>query len=118
MSHSFVHRMIKLYLTDGEQDISAIEYKPMRNLSCDITPGCKVLLKGCYLILLLNIGKRSISSLPASHRAERLFEQLKEVHSLKIISISQSKLKINKTLKQSNQIKFSYLQIVTSRGNK
>ncbi|XP_047992874.1 recQ-mediated genome instability protein 1-like [Leguminivora glycinivorella] len=40
------HRMIKLYLTDGVQEISAIEYKPMRNLSCDITPGCKVLVKG------------------------------------------------------------------------
>ncbi|KAJ8712093.1 hypothetical protein PYW07_004935 [Mythimna separata] len=40
------HRMMKLYLTDGVQEISALEYKPMRNLSCDITPGCKVLLKG------------------------------------------------------------------------
>ncbi|XP_063625690.1 recQ-mediated genome instability protein 1-like [Cydia splendana] len=40
------HRMIKLYLTDGVQEISAIEYRPMRNLSCDITPGCKVLIKG------------------------------------------------------------------------
>ncbi|GBP56444.1 RecQ-mediated genome instability protein 1 [Eumeta japonica] len=40
------HRMIKLNLTDGVQDISAIEYKPMRNLTCDITPGCKILLKG------------------------------------------------------------------------
>ncbi|XP_061718990.1 recQ-mediated genome instability protein 1-like [Cydia pomonella] len=40
------HRMIKLYLTDGVQEISAIEYKPMRNLSCDITPGCKALIKG------------------------------------------------------------------------
>ncbi|XP_028167377.1 recQ-mediated genome instability protein 1-like [Ostrinia furnacalis] len=40
------HRMIKLYLTDGVQEISGIEYKPMRNLSCDITPGCKVLIKG------------------------------------------------------------------------
>ncbi|XP_073967026.1 recQ-mediated genome instability protein 1-like [Choristoneura fumiferana] len=39
-------RMIKLYLTDGVQEISAIEYKPMRNLSCDITPGCKALIKG------------------------------------------------------------------------
>lgn len=38
--------MIKLYLTDGVQEISGIEYKPMRNLSCDITPGCKVLIKG------------------------------------------------------------------------
>ncbi|XP_053611220.1 recQ-mediated genome instability protein 1-like [Plodia interpunctella] len=40
------HRMIKLYLTDGAQEVSAIEYKPMRNLSCDITPGCKMYLKG------------------------------------------------------------------------
>ncbi|XP_026321501.1 recQ-mediated genome instability protein 1-like [Hyposmocoma kahamanoa] len=40
------HRMIKLYLTDGVQTLSAIEYKPMRNLSCDITPGCKILIKG------------------------------------------------------------------------
>ncbi|XP_063537349.1 recQ-mediated genome instability protein 1-like [Cydia strobilella] len=40
------HRMIKLYLTDGVQEISAIEYRPMRNLSCDITPGCKALIKG------------------------------------------------------------------------
>ncbi|XP_068617889.1 recQ-mediated genome instability protein 1-like [Battus philenor] len=40
------HRMIKLYLTDGVQEVSAIEYRPMRNLSCDITPGCKLLLKG------------------------------------------------------------------------
>ncbi|KAJ8714854.1 hypothetical protein PYW08_004835 [Mythimna loreyi] len=40
------HRMMKLYLTDGVQEIAALEYKPMRNLSCDITPGCKVLLKG------------------------------------------------------------------------
>ncbi|KAJ2945417.1 hypothetical protein O0L34_g228 [Tuta absoluta] len=40
------HRMIKLHLTDGVQEISAIEYRPMRNLSCDITPGCKALIKG------------------------------------------------------------------------
>lgn len=40
------HRMMKLYLTDGVQEICALEYKPMRNLSCDITPGCKVLIKG------------------------------------------------------------------------
>ncbi|CAG4994612.1 unnamed protein product [Parnassius apollo] len=40
------HRMIKLYLTDGVQEVSAIEYRPMRNLSCDITPGCKMLIKG------------------------------------------------------------------------
>ncbi|XP_026756199.2 recQ-mediated genome instability protein 1-like [Galleria mellonella] len=40
------HRMLKLYLTDGVQDISAIEYNPMRNLSCDITPGCKIYVKG------------------------------------------------------------------------
>ncbi|XP_049876094.1 recQ-mediated genome instability protein 1-like [Pectinophora gossypiella] len=40
------HRMIKLYLTDGVQEVTAIEYKPMRNLSCDITPGCKALIKG------------------------------------------------------------------------
>ncbi|XP_075980257.1 recQ-mediated genome instability protein 1-like [Anticarsia gemmatalis] len=40
------HRMIKLELTDGVQEISGIEYRPMRNLSCDITPGCKVLIKG------------------------------------------------------------------------
>ncbi|CAK1586683.1 unnamed protein product [Parnassius mnemosyne] len=40
------HRMIKLYLTDGVQEVSAIEYRPMRNLSCDITPGCKMLVKG------------------------------------------------------------------------
>ncbi|XP_013140846.1 PREDICTED: recQ-mediated genome instability protein 1-like isoform X2 [Papilio polytes] len=40
------HRMIKLYLTDGVQEVSGIEYRPMRNLSCDITPGCKLLLKG------------------------------------------------------------------------
>ncbi|CAB3230201.1 unnamed protein product [Arctia plantaginis] len=40
------HRMIKLYLTDGVQEVSGIEYKPMRNISCDITPGCKVLIKG------------------------------------------------------------------------
>lgn len=39
-------RMMKLYLTDGVQEISAIEYKPMRNLTCDITPGLKVLIKG------------------------------------------------------------------------
>ncbi|CAF4928453.1 unnamed protein product [Pieris macdunnoughi] len=40
------HRMIKLYMTDGVQDVTGIEYRPMRNLSCDITPGCKVLVKG------------------------------------------------------------------------
>ncbi|KAH9635952.1 hypothetical protein HF086_015526 [Spodoptera exigua] len=40
------HRMLKLYMTDGVQEITALEYKPMRNLSCDITPGCKVLIKG------------------------------------------------------------------------
>lgn len=40
------HRMLMLQLTDGVQDISAIEYKPMRNLSCDIKPGFKILLKG------------------------------------------------------------------------
>ncbi|KAF9793546.1 hypothetical protein SFRURICE_005990 [Spodoptera frugiperda] len=40
------HRMLKLYMTDGVQEITALEYKPMRNLSCDITPGCKVLVKG------------------------------------------------------------------------
>ncbi|CAG4951260.1 unnamed protein product [Colias eurytheme] len=40
------NRMIKLYMTDGVQDVSGIEYKPMRNLTCDITPGCKVLIKG------------------------------------------------------------------------
>ncbi|KAJ0174843.1 hypothetical protein K1T71_009951 [Dendrolimus kikuchii] len=40
------HRMIKLFLTDGVQEITAIEYKPMRNLTCDITPGCKILIKG------------------------------------------------------------------------
>ncbi|KAL4705814.1 hypothetical protein ACJJTC_006534 [Scirpophaga incertulas] len=40
------HRMIKLHLTDGVQNITAIEYKPMRNLSCELTPGCKILIKG------------------------------------------------------------------------
>lgn len=40
------HRMLKLYLTDGVQEITGIEYRTMRNLSCDITPGCKILLKG------------------------------------------------------------------------
>ncbi|CAH2043182.1 unnamed protein product, partial [Iphiclides podalirius] len=40
------HRMIKLYLTDGVQEVSAIEYRPMRNLSSDVTPGCKALIKG------------------------------------------------------------------------
>ncbi|XP_041982113.1 recQ-mediated genome instability protein 1-like [Aricia agestis] len=40
------HRMMKLYMTDGKQEISGIEYKPMRNISCDITPGCKVMIKG------------------------------------------------------------------------
>ncbi|XP_013190162.2 recQ-mediated genome instability protein 1 [Amyelois transitella] len=40
------HRMIKLFLTDGVQEVSAIEYKPMRNLSCDVTPGCKMYIKG------------------------------------------------------------------------
>lgn len=40
---------MKLYLTDGVQEISAIEYKPMRNLTCDITPGLKVLIKGKFL---------------------------------------------------------------------
>lgn len=36
-------------MTDGVQEVSGIEYKPMRNLSCDITPGCKVLIKGIFL---------------------------------------------------------------------
>ncbi|XP_063895218.1 recQ-mediated genome instability protein 1-like [Helicoverpa armigera] len=40
------HRMLKLYLTDGVQEICGLEYKPMRNLSADITPGCKILIKG------------------------------------------------------------------------
>ncbi|XP_034834691.1 recQ-mediated genome instability protein 1-like [Maniola hyperantus] len=40
------HRMIKLCMTDGKQEVAGIEYKPMRNLSLDITPGCKVLIKG------------------------------------------------------------------------
>ncbi|XP_037973151.2 recQ-mediated genome instability protein 1 [Plutella xylostella] len=40
------HRMIKLYMTDGVQEVSGIEYQPMRNLSLDITPGCKILIKG------------------------------------------------------------------------
>uniref|UniRef100_A0A2A4JYA6 RecQ-mediated genome instability protein 1 n=1 Tax=Heliothis virescens TaxID=7102 RepID=A0A2A4JYA6_HELVI len=40
------HRMLKLYLTDGVQEICGLEYKPMRNLSGDITPGCKILIKG------------------------------------------------------------------------
>ncbi|CAK1550365.1 unnamed protein product [Leptosia nina] len=40
------HRMIKLYMTDGIQEVTGIEYRAMRNLSCDITPGCKVLIKG------------------------------------------------------------------------
>ncbi|XP_023942791.2 recQ-mediated genome instability protein 1-like [Bicyclus anynana] len=40
------HRMIKLYMTDGMQDVTGIEYRPMRNLSLDITPGCKILIKG------------------------------------------------------------------------
>ncbi|VVD03666.1 unnamed protein product [Leptidea sinapis] len=39
-------KLQKLYMTDGVQDVSGIEYRPMRNLSCDITPGCKVLIKG------------------------------------------------------------------------
>ncbi|CAH2247884.1 jg12245 [Pararge aegeria aegeria] len=40
------HRMIKLYMTDGMQEVSGIEYRPMRNLRLDVTPGCKVLIKG------------------------------------------------------------------------
>ncbi|KAG6462874.1 hypothetical protein O3G_MSEX013513 [Manduca sexta] len=30
----------------GEQELTAIEYKPMRNSSCDISPGAKILIKG------------------------------------------------------------------------
>ncbi|KAM3959627.1 recQ mediated genome instability 1 [Aphomia sociella] len=40
------NRMLKLLLTDGEQDVTAIEYKPMRNINCYITPGCKIYVKG------------------------------------------------------------------------
>ncbi|XP_046969732.1 recQ-mediated genome instability protein 1-like [Vanessa cardui] len=40
------HRMIKLYMTDGVQEVTGIEYKPMRNLSLDVIPGSKVLIKG------------------------------------------------------------------------
>nr|XP_026501003.1 recQ-mediated genome instability protein 1-like [Vanessa tameamea] len=40
------HRMIQLYMTDGVQEVTGIEYKPMRNLSLDVIPGSKVLIKG------------------------------------------------------------------------
>ncbi|XP_050347554.1 recQ-mediated genome instability protein 1-like [Nymphalis io] len=40
------HRMIKLYMTDGVQEIVGIEYKPLRNLTLDVIPGSKVLIKG------------------------------------------------------------------------
>ncbi|CAH4030234.1 unnamed protein product [Pieris brassicae] len=53
------HRMIKLYMTDGVQDVTGIEYRPMRNLSCDITPGCKVLVKGQISAAYGKIGNTS-----------------------------------------------------------
>ncbi|CAH2092598.1 unnamed protein product [Euphydryas editha] len=40
------HRMLKLHMTDGVQIVTGIEYEPMRNLSLDVTPGSKVLVKG------------------------------------------------------------------------
>lgn len=38
--------MLKLSMTDGVQMVNGIEYEPMRNLSIDVTPGSKILIKG------------------------------------------------------------------------
>ncbi|KAJ8673454.1 hypothetical protein QAD02_004716 [Eretmocerus hayati] len=39
-------RMLQLFLTDGVQDVLAIEYQPIRFLKDTLDPGCKVLIKG------------------------------------------------------------------------
>ncbi|XP_014226553.1 recQ-mediated genome instability protein 1-like [Trichogramma pretiosum] len=39
-------RMLQLFLTDGLQDVLAIEYKPIRFLKDNLYPGYKVLIKG------------------------------------------------------------------------
>ncbi|XP_077284076.1 recQ-mediated genome instability protein 1-like [Arctopsyche grandis] len=39
-------RMFKLILTDGVQEISGIEYKPLRNFNTNLLPGTKIQIKG------------------------------------------------------------------------
>ncbi|XP_063981963.1 recQ-mediated genome instability protein 1-like isoform X2 [Diachasmimorpha longicaudata] len=39
-------RMMQLFLTDGIQDVSAIEYQPIRFLKDIILPGLKIMIKG------------------------------------------------------------------------
>ncbi|XP_011255186.1 recQ-mediated genome instability protein 1 isoform X2 [Camponotus floridanus] len=54
-------RMIQLYLTDGVQDITAIEYKPLKQMTNMLLPGYKVMIIGpinCRRgIILLEDGK-------------------------------------------------------------
>ncbi|KAL6424189.1 hypothetical protein ACFW04_009804 [Cataglyphis niger] len=54
-------RMIQLYLTDGVQDIVAIEYKPLKQMTNMLLPGYKVMITGpvdCRRgIILLEDGK-------------------------------------------------------------
>ncbi|KAJ8285428.1 hypothetical protein GJAV_G00026690, partial [Gymnothorax javanicus] len=49
-------RMLMLQLTDGVQDVEALEYKPVPTLNADLPPGTKLLLQGvlqCRLGVLL-----------------------------------------------------------------
>jgi RecQ mediated genome instability protein len=39
-------RMLMLHVTDGFQDVQAMEYVPIPQLNLDIIPGCKILIKG------------------------------------------------------------------------
>lgn len=39
-------RMLQLSLTDGIQQVEAMEYKPIKDLNFNLTPGIKILLKG------------------------------------------------------------------------
>ncbi|CAH1799278.1 unnamed protein product [Owenia fusiformis] len=42
-------RMLMLQLTDGEQEVQGMEYKPIRDLNTNLTPGCKMVVKGPVL---------------------------------------------------------------------
>lgn len=48
-------RLLLLSLTDGITDIQAMEYMPIQELSCDLTPGTKVCMRiweGSIFILM------------------------------------------------------------------
>lgn len=43
-------RLLKFFLTDGVQDITAIEYKCINKIKNDLYPGYKILVKGTLML--------------------------------------------------------------------